>query len=363
MDALTLVAVVCLLATGFWAWRNLYYWYYSNGLMEFLGQRIMADRAPSGQPLKVLCTNGRFPSVDMQLKGPSIFQLLSFENWTYPDATWAGFYFISSFGVSWALIVMESLRTYNLHNFGSWTTIPGLLMFNHTPAIYLPLYLGVRLALMTPSNVTPSDLAIDPVQLELFPWAFAIGYVAPFIVLLLPDLRIRDISTKQSVAAWWQQWPAYVALCQLLLSLIWRPAVLASPVATETWPQMQSVYMFLFVMAAVSHWLSVFGAFATGVTMTELFLPAFPGKDKKARHGWEAAKWCVQWDVVLDTPAMILWAGVLYWQTGGVMNSSLWQRLLVNFLLAGPLGIPIGLLWERDAFVLVSRAVLQLAIV
>ncbi|KAK1807180.1 hypothetical protein LTR12_018477, partial [Friedmanniomyces endolithicus] len=142
MDALTLVAVVCLLATGLWAWRNLYYWYYSNGLMEFLGQCIMTDRAPSGQPLKVLCTSGRFPSVDMQLKGPSIFQLLFFENWSYPDATWAGFYFIGSFCVSWALIVLESLRTYNLHNFGSWTTIPGLLMFNHTPAIYLPLYLG-----------------------------------------------------------------------------------------------------------------------------------------------------------------------------------------------------------------------------
>lgn len=86
--------------------------------------------------------------------------------------------------------------------------------------------------------------------------------------------------------------------------------------------------------------------------MTELFLPALPGKDKKARHGWEAAKWCAQWDVVLDTPAMILWAGVLYWQTEVVMDSSLWQRLLVNFLLAGPLGVPIGLLWERDAFVL-----------
>ncbi|OPB44038.1 hypothetical protein A0O28_0023560 [Trichoderma guizhouense] len=352
MDALTLVAVVCLLATGFWAWRNLYYWYYSNGLMEFLGQRIMADQAPSGQPLKVLCTGGRYPSVDMQLKGPSIFQLLSFENWKYPDATLAGFYFISSFGVSWALILLESLRNYNLHNFGSWTTIPGILMFNHTPAIYLPVYLGVRLALMTPSNLTPSDLVIDPVQLEQFPWAIAIGYVAPFIAMLLPDLRIRDISTKQTVAAWWQQWPAYVALSQLLLSLIWRPAVLPSPLSTEAWPQVQSVYMFLFVLAALSHWLSVFGAFATGVTMTELFLPAWPGKDKKARHGWEAAKWCVQWDVVLDTPAMILWAGVLYWQTGAVMDSSLWQRLLVNFLLAGPYGVPIGLLWERDAFVL-----------
>jgi hypothetical protein len=33
------------------------------------------------------------------------------------------------------------------------------------------------------------------------------------------------------------------------------------------------------------------------------------------------------------------------------MDSSLCQRLLVNFLLAGPLGIPIGLLWERDAFI------------
>jgi hypothetical protein len=106
------------------------------------------------------------------------------------------------------------------------------------------------------------------------------------------------------------------------------------------------------VMAALSHWLSVLGAFATGMTMTELFLPALPGKVKKARHGWEAAKWCVQWDVVLDTPAMILWSGVLYWQTEAVMDSSLLQRLLVNFLLAGPLGIPIGLLWERDAFVL-----------
>jgi hypothetical protein len=355
MDALTLVAVACLLATGLWAWRNLYYWYYSNGLMEFLGQCIMSDRAPSGQPFEVLCTSGHFPYVDMQLKGPSAFQLLFFENWNYPDATLAGFYFIGSFGVSWALIVLESLRVYNLHNFGSWVTIPGLLMFNHTPAVYLPLYLGVRLALMTPSSIAPSDLAIETVQLEVLPWAFAIGYVAPFIVLLLPNLRIRDISIKQSAAAWWQQWPAYVSLCQLLLSLIWCPSGAPSSLATntlDTWPQMQSVYTFIFVMAGLSHWLSVFGAFTTGVTMTELFLPALPGKDRKARHGWEAAKWCVQWDVVLDTPAMILWTGVLYWQTEAVMDSSLLQRLLVNFLLAGPLGIPIGLLWERDAFVL-----------
>jgi hypothetical protein len=354
MDALTLVAVISLLGTGLWAWRNLYYWYYTNGLMEFLGKCIMTDRTPSGQPFKVLCTNGRFPTFDMQLKGPSAFQLLFFEDWSYPDATWAGFYFIGSFCVSWALIVLESLRSYNLQNFGigSWTMIPGLLMFNHTPAIYLPLYLGARLALVTPSNMVPADLVIDPVQLEVLPWAFLIGYVAPFVVLLLPDIRVLDKSIKQSAAAWWQQWPVYTALCQATLSLIWRPATVPSPPAAETWPQVQSVYTFIFVLAGFSHWISVIGAFATGVTMTELFLPALPGKDVKARHGWEAAKWCVQWDVVLDTPAMILWAIVLYWQTGGVVDSSLLQRLFVNFLLAGPLGVPIGLLWERDAFVL-----------
>lgn len=352
MDVLTLVAIVCLFATGLWAWRNLYYWYYSNGLMGFLGQSLMANQAPSGQPLKVVCTDGRSPWLDMQLKGPSVFQLLFFENWDYPDATWAGFYFIGSFGVSWALIVLESLRAYNSHNLGSWTLIPGLLMFNHTPAVYLPLYLGVRLVLMTPRNITPSDLAIDAVQLEILPWAFAVGYVAPFIVLLLPDFRIRGISIKQSAAAWWQQWPAYIALCQLLLSLVWRSAVVPSPAATGPWPQLQSVYMSIFVIAGLSHWASVFGAFATGVSMTELFLPAWPGKDKKARHGWEAAKWCVQWDVVLDTPAMILWASVLCWQTEGVVDSALWRRLTFNFLLAGPLGIPIGMLWERDALVL-----------
>lgn len=354
MDALTLIAIVSLLATGLWAWRNLYYWYYTNGLMEFLGQCIMTDRTPSGQSFKVLCTNGRFPTFDMQLKGPSAFQLLFFENWNYPDATWAGFYFIGSFCVSWALIVLESLRGYNLHNFGigSWTTIPGLLMFNHTPAIYLPLYLGVRLALMTPSNLIPSDLAIDPIQLEILPWALFIGYVAPFVVLLLPDARFRGISIKQSAAAWWQQWPAYTALCQVALSLIWRPATVPSPTATESWPHVQSAYMFILVLAGLSHWISVIGAFATGVSMSELFLPALPGKDVKARHGWEAAKWCVQWDVVLDTPAMIFYAGALYWQTGGPVGSSLLQRLFVNFLLAGPLGVPIGLLWERDAVVL-----------
>lgn len=84
--------------------------------------------------------------------------------------------------------------------------------------------------------------------------------------------------------------------------------------------------------------------------MTEVFLPAWPGKDKKARYGWEATRCCVQWDVVLDTPAMILWAGVLSWQVELVMDSSLWQRLIVNLLIAGPLGVPVGLLWERDAF-------------
>jgi hypothetical protein len=354
MDAITIIAIAVLLATGIWAWRNLYYWYYTNGLMEFLGQCIMTDRTPSGQPFKVLCTNGRLATFDMQLKGPSAFQLLFFENWNYPDATLAGFYFIGSFCVSWALIVLESLRGYNLNTFGigSWTTIPGLLMFNHTPAIYLPLYLGARLALITPSKMTPSDLAVDPVQLEALPWAFAIGYVAPFIVLLLPDIGIGSISIKQSTAAWWQQWPAYTALCQLLLSLAWHPATIPSPSATDAWPQVQSVYTFLFVLAGLSHWLSVLGAFATGVSMTDVFLPALPGKDVKARNGWEAAKWCVQWDVVLATPAMVLWAGVLYWQTGGVVDSSLLQRLLVNFLLAGPLGVPIGLLSERDAYVL-----------
>ena len=354
MDAITLIAIVILLATGLWAWRNLYYWYYTNGLMEFLGQCIMNDQAPSGQSFKVLCSNGRFPNFDMQLKGPSAFQLLFFENWNYPDATWAGFYFIGSFCASWALIVLESLRNYNLHNFGigSWTTLPGLLMFNHTPAIYLPLYLGARLALVTPSNMKPSDLAVDPIQVKILPWAFVIGYVTPFIVLLLPDFRIREISIKQSMAAWWQQWPAYVALCQLLLSSIWSPAVVPSLSATEARHQIQSVYMFIFVLAGLSHWVSVLGAFATGVSMADLFLPALPGKDVKARHGWDAAKWCVQWDVVLATPAMILWAGVLYWQTGGVTDTSLVQRLLVNCFLAGPLGIPIGLLWERDAFVL-----------
>lgn len=167
-----------------------------------------------------------------------------------------------------------------------------------------------------------------------------------------PDIRVHGISVKQSTAAWWQQWPAYTALCQLVLSLVWHPATVPSPSATDVWPQVQSVYTFLFVLAGLSHWLSVLGAYATGVSMTELFLPALPGKEVKARHGWEAAKWCVQWDVVLAMPAMIIWAGILYWQTGGVADSSLWQRMLVNFFFAGPLGVPIGLLWERDVLVL-----------
>jgi hypothetical protein len=360
MDLFTLFAIVCLLGLALFAWRKLYYFNYTNGLMEYLYKTILSDRSPGGQPLQILLPTSISTSIVGQFKGPCLFQLLFFEDWSHPDTTWAGVYFIGSFGASFALVVVESLRHYNLTSplspLGAWTTLPGILMFNHTPAIMLPLYLALRLILFTPPTLTTPDLIIDPTHLEILPWAFTLGYLLPFLLLLLPDIPLGRARLKQTVAAWWQQWPLYISLCHFTLQLLWPPSR-ADPVQDLHLDLQAPVYHFILAVAALSHWAPILAALGLhpGLTLRSLFLPSAPDPAVRAASGYQAAKWTVQWDVWMDSPALLLWAAALFWQQaqrGVVMWGAVVTRVLGLGLLAGPVGAGVGLLWERDRMVL-----------
>lgn len=350
MDAVTLLAIGFLLAQALTAWKCLYHFNYSNGLMGYLYKAVVANRAPSGRPLKILSTQGYSKWIDVRLPGSAVFQLLLFEDWSHPDTACAGAYFTSSFCAAWALIILESLRAYNMNNFaiGTWTTLAGVFMFNYTPALGMPLYLAARFAFLTPPNLTAEDVLIDRVQLDVLPWAFLLGYIVPFVLMLLPDLELRGFSSKHTLAAWWQQWPAYVALFHAVFLLFPRSQDQVRAGPPEILYQLEHIYIFILVIAAASHWGPIVAGFVKGVTMMELFMPSASNN----MNEYAASKWTVQWDSIMDHLAMMIWASVLFWQTRGfptppVLLSALWYGFL-----GGPLGSIIALLWERDRSIL-----------
>jgi hypothetical protein len=251
-------------------------------------------------------------------------------------------------------------------------SIAGALIFNHSHALFTPLYLALHLATSpSASNPTPEGLLVDASHLNAIPLSFVLGYVVPIILMGLPARGLVSLAFKHTVCGWYQQWNLYIALFHYLLVFWYRQGQSIDQASPETTLALLRIaYGFAFVMAAIPHWVvtviscsarlwpNLFNEkFAASLRPSNVLLPTSPFTRKKARDMVQGFMWLIQWDYVIGTAATALWAMTLYLNArGSLIMQEPWMPILARTmtyaLAGGPMGVPIGLLWERDEMIL-----------
>ena len=130
------------------------------------------------------------------------------------------------------------------------------------------------------------------------------------------------------------------------------------------------VYGVAFMMAAIPHWVvSIISCtaglwpglfdrrFARRLHPSNILMPTSPFTGKKVKDSAEGFRWLIQWDHIVGTAATMLWAATLYWDCQSLLPMqrgvrSVLAKVLVYAFVGGPMGVPIGLLWERDEILL-----------
>lgn len=217
---------------------------------------------------------------------------------------------------------------------------------------------------MKPSVSEEGLLITDASYLRVFPWTILLGYVLPFIIMILPSRRIGNIDTKHTMAGWYQQYNLYISLVQWLLVAMWPgdEAVIA-PQKLPTF--LESAYGAVFVLAGLTtYWLPIliccWATLWSGnrrLSFASVWVPFSPFRDMQMSTVWQGAKCLLQWDGIVGTAATIVWAATLYFEARRLVIEpepvdSVMQKLAISALLGGPMAIPIRLLYERDIMVL-----------
>jgi hypothetical protein len=247
----------------------------------------------------------------------------------------------------------------------------GIFQFNHSNALITPLWLAVHL-LTSPSAAKPTaaDISIEPIHLLALPASFIIGFVLPLVPVVLP-FSLVSLEVKQTAMGWYQQWPLWIAVPHYTLVALLRlcslPSKLDSPKTRIL--LYRSVYIFAFAFAVFTHlpvmslsfaafaWPSLFNyEYAHLLQPKHLLIPTSPFLDTKAKNLAEGMLWLIQWDYFSGYLAPAVWAIFLRRRVGETPNKSdmgyCLIRALLYLLMAGPIGIAIGMVWERDEILL-----------
>ncbi|KAL8717473.1 MAG: hypothetical protein Q9225_005280 [Loekoesia sp. 1 TL-2023] len=107
------------------------------------------------------------------------------------------------------------------------TTIIGTLSQTITYCTIVPFYLFLHV-LTSPTNLGPSsapsngdpaqDFLIDPAELAAWAPAFALSYLLPTFLVMLPSPKYTSWTIHQYIMAWWELYPIPFKILQLLLS-------------------------------------------------------------------------------------------------------------------------------------------------
>lgn len=386
------IAIVVLLLLSAFGFRSLHLFATSNGLLTRLEKCITNGTTPRGKPLRTWTTNGRFPAADIQLRAVATFLMIFCEDLDHPDADVVGFSFAANWGASWMLIVLESLREYSRHRLMSWydtpwsrvhmntecglivdrITIPGLLIFNQSNAVFTPLYLAVRLAFAAPSHEAKS-LTIGTADIQAIPLSFICAYVLPLGAMAMAGTVIRGFNTKHIIASFYQQWNLFISLAHFAFVWYSREAQKSDnlqPSQTLRGPELlielQPVYKLAMLLAAASLWGPIIvsagarilgGARREMLSLHSVFVPPLPWTGVQCRSIFEGGKWLLQWDGIIGSLGSAVWAIALYDDVRANLtplqsSASFSWTIIRYFVIGGTMGVAVGMLWERDALVL-----------
>lgn len=256
------------------------------------------------------------------------------------------------------------------------TTIFGLVMQNVGFAVVTPAFLAIHLwTSATVHGPASEDIWIDPNELNALPVSLIVGLVVPSVVMSLPAPSMITITQKQTAAAVWQLFPLWTYLAQSIA------AFMMSNIASSTSLQssaeksqrhlraLRRVHLFGMGLSALGHigtWsISLLAMlsptlFESGVAEilhpSSVFLNTSPFSGAKAHDIAEGVKWFLQWDLLVGSTAVLLWAVTLKVQaqnTGASVRtlfSELTSWSIVSAFI-GPSGAAVMALWTRDELV------------
>ncbi|KAL5320012.1 hypothetical protein ACEPPN_013071 [Leptodophora sp. 'Broadleaf-Isolate-01'] len=366
-----IVSSLVVLSFSIWAIFSIYIFAADNGTLRLFGSIVDNGAFPDGTPLIPITTNGRYPKVDWQIKAPAAF-LWGFGDGLHPDLSMAGILFAGAWASSWILIVLESFRKCNKWRLISFVSIWGIFQFNHSNALITPLWLALQL-ITSPSAIRPTteDILIDPIHLLVLPASFVLGYVVPLVPVMLP-FSLISVELKQTAMGWYQQWPLWIAMCHYILATLLRLTSSSLKFADQKnlLTLYRSVYIFALAFAALSHlpvmvvsftasiWPSLFNdKYVHLLQPAHLLVPMNPFSGVKAADLIQGMFWLIQWDYFGGYLAPVVWALVLHRRADSMFRrGSPWgyylKRASFYFLIAGPIGIAVGMVWERDEILL-----------
>ena len=216
-----------------------------------------------------------------------------------------------------------------------------------------------------------ADVRIDPIHLLALPASFIIGFVIPLIPVMLP-FSIIGAEAKQTAMGWYQQWPLWIAVAHYTLVVLLRATSASSNFISQKNEQIiyRCVYTFAFAFAVLTHLPVMVVSFTASVWPAlfkdeyihllqpkHLLVPTNPFSDTKVTDLAEGMFWLIQWDYFSGYLAPAFWAFSLYRiadatrsQSGSLRHSLI--RAALYCLMAGPVGIAVGMIWERDEMML-----------
>ena len=250
----------------------------------------------------------------------------------------------------------------------------GLLMQNFTFAVFIPMMLTIHL--FTSPTVTSTHVAdylVDiPDILSVLP-AMVIGFDVPSVLMSLPAPSVLSFHRKQVFMAIWQFFPLWVSIVQQLVSFLAKSLPREKSKRDEQQRKsiraMRITYATLlfsaafnqlstFVLVAVSHLFPGMLApeFKTAWNFSNVFVPKAVTAATKMDSIASGTNVLLQYDELIGSVAMQLWALVLFFQTRDIVPRPMHKiRFFVlsvmTLALTGPLGFVVALVWARDEMI------------
>ncbi|KAL1999958.1 hypothetical protein VTN02DRAFT_3743 [Thermoascus thermophilus] len=360
-----------------------------NGLFPLIREAIESRTLPTGGnangngtvPLRTVFTGTKLLDHGLASIAPFFWSAI---DGSTPELSLYALEVAGSFGAAWVLITVEGWRRGNWNGNGgrgrgvvAFPSIFGILAQTGSYALAVPLYCALHLC--TSSIAARPDartISVPRAVSDALPFVFVAGYVLPTAAMCLPAPSIVGVDAKQAFLAAWQPCPLYVSLLAMGADL------LVSRFFTVTTPDdgedddgqaglraLRRVYAFAFACAAIPHvaaWtISLASVMFPALSNRELvarlhprrvFVNALPWSDRRVSTIGEGALRFLQWDNVIGSTGILLWAVAMHATAHREVGMKLsWIGLGVKIgllaLVSGPVGAAVELMWERDEVV------------
>ncbi|KAI9878134.1 MAG: hypothetical protein M1830_001780 [Pleopsidium flavum] len=333
------------------------------------------------EPLKATFTGIR--PIDDQLKILVTF-FWPIVDGSAPTTSLQSVHFGGQIVAAWIVCMIESLRDGNRWRVISFIAIWGIIMQNVAFAVVIPLYLAIHL-FTSPTVLSPHGqlsksttyLRVDPTELEVLPYSVFLGFIVPTILMCLPAPAAVTYPQKQGLIAFWQAFPLWISLWHMVISSSMK-RISSMSGTSNRYPAadrqtvheaLRKVYLFGFAMSAVIHVAIISislasiltpAMFATSYSAllrpSQVFIPVSLFSTVQVSSVGEGALYFGQWDELVGSAALLLWAAALYRNAHGAKVSwpgwaSLVAKVIGLTVVAGPCSTALTLIWERDELI------------